>query len=253
MFQTRTIGLTGRESLTELQFPESVYLELTRRFRSALTLADTEVIPKFINLLQRKKPLYIHGNGQNTRRYLHAGDAADAFDTILHKGEIGQIYNVDSRDEISNLDLAAKLCKAFGVEDIEGSIQYTRDRPFNDLRYAVDGSKLRALGWQPRVSFEDGLSQCIDWYRKYSNWWGDIDSILTPFPEVKQNASGPAASVLVSHEAVLDERTLQAGVGAEPYDPASAGKELLNGSNVPNGKTNGAKKLKRKANTLDED
>ncbi|EMC95287.1 hypothetical protein BAUCODRAFT_48602, partial [Baudoinia panamericana UAMH 10762] len=143
-----------------------------------------KIIPKFINLLLRKRPLCIHGDGQHTRRYLYAGDAADAFDTILHKGQIGQIYNVDSRDEIGNLDLAAKLLSIFGITQTAGWIEHTRDRPFNDRRYAVDGSKLRKLGWRQGVSFEEGLANTVDWYRKFSRWWGQVDAILAPFPVV---------------------------------------------------------------------
>ena len=96
------------------------------------------MIPKFINLLRRGKPLLLHGDGQHTRRYLYAGDAAEAFDTILHKGELGQTYNVDSQDEVSNLQLAEKLLGLFGLADARASwIQHTRDRKFNDRRYAV--------------------------------------------------------------------------------------------------------------------
>jgi dTDP-glucose 4,6-dehydratase len=135
--------------------------------------------------LQRKKPLWIHGSGENVRAYLYAGDAADAFDTILHKGKVGQTYNVDSQDEISNLNLAAKLLKSFGINDVEGHIQRTRDRPFNDLRYAVDGTELRELGWKPKVSFEDGLRNTVEWYAQFSNWWGPIEGILSPFPVVR--------------------------------------------------------------------
>jgi dTDP-glucose 4,6-dehydratase len=131
-------------------------------------------------------PLFIHGDGSHTRRYLFAGDAASAFDTILHRGEFGQIYNVDSRDEISNLDLAKRLLGMFGISDIQGWIQYTRDRPFNDCRYAVDGTKLRQLGWKQNVSFAEGLGATMDWYCKFSNWWGPIDNtLLSPFPVVQ--------------------------------------------------------------------
>ena len=141
-------------------------------------------------------PLFIHGDGQHTRRYLFAGDAADAFDTILHKGEMGQIYNVDSRDEVSNLDLARKLLSAFGISNTETWIQYTRDRPFNDRRYAVDGTKLRNLGWTQSVSFEEGLASTVDWYKKFSGWWGPIDNTLfSPFPVVQgDHVVAPEAS-----------------------------------------------------------
>ncbi|KAF4548125.1 GDP-mannose 4,6 dehydratase-like protein 3 [Elsinoe fawcettii] len=147
-----------------------------------------KVIPKFALLLQRGKQLTLHGSGKNTRRYLYAGDAADAFDTILHRGQIGTIYNVGSRDEVSNLGLCTKLLEHFGHET-EGPqrdkhIVHVQDRPFNDHRYAVDGSKLKKLGWQQKTSFEDGLRITVDWYKRFgSEWWGDIESRLTPFPE----------------------------------------------------------------------
>lgn len=231
------------------------------------------MIPKFINLLQRGKPLWIHGDGQNTRRYLYAGDAADAFDTILHKGEIGQIYNVDSRDEISNLDLASKLLERFGVADTTSAIQHTRDRPFNDMRYAVDGSKLRKLGWKPRVSFEEGLANTVAWYGRFSGWWGPIENILTPFPEVKQEGivGGHTGEdrlrgeverlqqcvneLQAKHSAQLSGAQ-QANVGAQIYDPAGAGggkKQNGNGVNGHAPKTDGGGVRKRKAEALGDE
>ncbi|KAK3719049.1 hypothetical protein LTR37_004613 [Vermiconidia calcicola] len=141
---------------------------------------------QFTNLLQRKMPLFIHGDGKHTRRFLYAGDAADAFDTILHRGELGQVYNVDSRDELSNFELAKKLLDTFGLTDTDTWIRWTRDRPFNDRRYAVDGTKLRKLGWVQRVSFEEGLAATVNWYSKFSGWWGPVDNtLLAPFPVLK--------------------------------------------------------------------
>lgn len=141
-------------------------------------------------MLQRQQKLTLHGNGLHTRRYLYAGDAADAFDTVLHKGEVGSIYNVGSRDEISNKDLCVKLLEHFGLpnqshEDLERHVLHTVDRPFNDHRYAVDGTKLRKLGWEQKTSFEEGLRITVDWYREFgTQWWGDIECRLTPFPEI---------------------------------------------------------------------
>ncbi|KAK5172143.1 uncharacterized protein LTR77_003781 [Saxophila tyrrhenica] len=153
-----------------------------------------KIIPKFTNLLRRQMPLFIHGDGKHTRRYLYAGDAVDAFDTILHKGVLGEIYNVDSRDEVSNFELATKLLGMFGITNMESWIQWTPDRPFNDRRYAVDGSKLRRLGWTQRVTFDTGLAATVDWYSKFSRWWGAIDNtILAAFPVVKDGqVIGPA-------------------------------------------------------------
>lgn len=147
-----------------------------------------KVIPKFTLMLQRGLKLPLHGNGDNTRRYLYAGDAADAFDTILHKGEIGHVYNVDSHDEIANFDLCIHLLGYFNkpyttLEDLQQYIEYTEDRPFNDHRYAVNGDKLRRLGWQQKTFFQEGLRRTVEWYKEFgSNWWGNIESRLQPFP-----------------------------------------------------------------------
>ncbi|KAF3902217.1 ADP-L-glycero-D-manno-heptose-6-epimerase [Orbilia brochopaga] len=147
-----------------------------------------KVIPKFTCLLNRGGKLLLHGDGKHTRRYLFAGDAADAFDTILHKGSIGQIYNVGSYDEISNITLCKKLIEQFGhAEDkYDEIVEHVRDRPFNDRRYAVDGTKLRQLGWDQKTPFEDGLKLTVDWYRKFGEkWWGDISNVIgVPFPVV---------------------------------------------------------------------
>ena len=93
------------------QFPESKY----RHSVLVALLTCTEIIPKFIMLLQRKQKLLVHGDGSPTRRYLYAGDIADALDTILHKGVIGQVYNIASKDEISNTDICHRLLGMFGI------------------------------------------------------------------------------------------------------------------------------------------
>ncbi|KAI9681110.1 MAG: hypothetical protein M1817_002392 [Caeruleum heppii] len=150
-----------------------------------------KVIPKFSCLLNRGQKLLLHGDGKHSRRYLYAGDAVDAFDTILHKGSIGQIYNIGSYDEVTNLDLCSKLLDIFQLphgppESDEAWVKHAQDRPFNDRRYAVDGTKLRQLGWTQKTSFEDGLRKTVDWYRKHGeSWWGDIGPALTPHPVVE--------------------------------------------------------------------
>ncbi|ESA43367.1 hypothetical protein GE21DRAFT_4727 [Neurospora crassa] len=170
-----------------------------------------KIIPKFTCLLARGEPVVLHGDGSPTRRYLFAGDAADAFDTILHRGQLGEIYNVGSYDEISNLSLCHKLLTEMEIipcrsptssppcnyttsppsssplgaeqEEIHRWVKYTHDRPFNDHRYAVDGTKLRKLGWEPKTTFEEGLRITVDWYRRFGErWWDDITNVLRPFP-----------------------------------------------------------------------
>ncbi|KAF2962679.1 hypothetical protein GQX73_g10896 [Xylaria multiplex] len=149
-----------------------------------------KIIPKFTCLLNRKRPAVLHGDGSPTRRYLFAGDAADAFDTILHKGTLGQVYNVGSYDEISNIDLCRMLLKEMEIvhedpAEFSKWIKYTHDRPFNDHRYAVDGTKLRQLGWEQKTSFAEGLKITVEWYKRFGEeWWGDISKVLSPFPIV---------------------------------------------------------------------
>ncbi|KAF4123220.1 dTDP-glucose 4,6-dehydratase, partial [Geosmithia morbida] len=156
-----------------------------------------KIIPKFACLLHRGQPVVLHGDGSPTRRYLYAADAADAFDTILHRGQLGQIYNVGSNDEVSNLDLCGKIMDAArirrdGPDGTRRWIKYTHDRPFNDRRYAIDATKLRGLGWRPKTTIEDGLRQTADWYRAFGEaWWGDITHVLTPFPVVTEGEVVP--------------------------------------------------------------
>jgi dTDP-glucose 4,6-dehydratase len=119
-----------------------------------------KVIPKFVSLLKRGKKVCLHGNGSNSRRYIFASDVADAIDTILHKGKVGEIYNIGTDFEITNLDLAKKLIEEFGLTSRQGEfLEYVEDRAFNDRRYAVDSNKLEQLGWKPRVEWEDGLTR----------------------------------------------------------------------------------------------
>ncbi|KAF1991509.1 dtdp-glucose 4,6-dehydratase [Aulographum hederae CBS 113979] len=188
-----------------------------------------KVIPKFINLLMRNQKLTVHGNGKHSRRYLWAGDAADAFDTVLHKGVVGHVYNVSSQDEVTNLELCAKLLNQFGISDTKGRIEYTNDRPFNDYRYAVNGSKLQALGWKQQLSFEEGLRRTVEWYRDFPEWWGDISSVLTAFPEVEGQAM--VSTNQAKHTGALIEalRETNGNAGKQADVGAERVKQMANG------------------------
>lgn len=179
------------------QFPESTFTPLPPLTPSFLNAnPPPEVIPKFILLLHRHSKLLLHGDGLHTRRYLFAADAADAFDTILHRGVIGAIYNVGSTDEISNMELCTLLLEHFGhdTKDPQWRLQdwvlHTKDRPFNDRRYAVDATKLRELGWRQKTSFGEGLRVTVEWYRAFGErWWGDVGRVLKgPFPVVREGS-----------------------------------------------------------------
>lgn len=174
-----------------------------------------KIIPKFTCLLNRNKPLVLHGDGSPTRRYLFAGDAADAFDTILHKGELGHIYNVGSYDEIANIDICRKLLDEMkiphdGEEEFRKWVKYTHDRPFNDHRYAVDGTKLRNLGWEQKTGFAEGLAITVDWYKRFGEkWWGDISQVLTPFPVVSGLNVVPDSDEMITDSPQVDASALK--------------------------------------------
>lgn len=131
----------------------------------------------------------------NTRNYLYVEDVARAFDVILHKGSVGDIYNIGGRNEIANVDVARSLLKLMGkVEEgkeedpaavdraLEANVVRVEDRLFNDLRYPLDCSRLVEMGWKEEVSWEAGLQATIDWYRLYSGNWEDVDSALVAHP-----------------------------------------------------------------------
>lgn len=144
-----------------------------------------KLIPKFICLLSKKKKCTIHGDGSNKRNFIYIDDVVSAFDTILHKGEIGKIYNIGTDYEISNLQVAKHLIELFGYEPIDNWIQFVEDRPFNDFRYAINFDQLKSLGWSAKIGFQDGLKQTLDWYSKLSpSHWEDLESALVAHPRM---------------------------------------------------------------------
>jgi len=144
------------------------------------------MIPKFVSLLERGKPCFIHGNGQKKKRYLYIDDVVRAFDLILHQAAPGEVYNIGTSFEISPLETAKKLIQLFGLEGRENQyIQFVPDRNFAECRYAIDATKLHKLGWKPDVSFEDGLQRTIAWYKKNFNNWENAETSLVPHPKVQ--------------------------------------------------------------------
>ncbi|KAL5704030.1 UDP-glucose 4,6-dehydratase [Ranunculus cassubicifolius] len=142
-----------------------------------------KLIPKFILLAMQGQPLPIHGDGTNVRSYLYSEDVAEAFEVILHKGVLGNVYNVGTKRERRVLDVAEDVCKLFG-RDSKEVIKFVDNRPFNDKRYFLDDQKLKRLGWEERTPWEEGLKMTIDWYKKNPDWWGDVSAALLPHPRL---------------------------------------------------------------------
>ncbi len=123
-----------------------------------------KIIPKFTLQALGGQKLTLHGSGNNRRRFLAAEDFAEALIVILDKGKAGEIYNVGTEREFRNIDIASMICKYFGLV-AEDNITFVEDRPFNDSRYALNSSKIRKLGWEPRLHLVDALPTLIEWYR----------------------------------------------------------------------------------------
>jgi len=125
-----------------------------------------KLIPRFIMLLKENKKVTIQGDGSNVRAFLHVNDVCSAFELILEKGKIGEIYNIgsDINSEYSVLEIAKlliSLIKKDNSNDINDYITYIEDRPFNDKRYYISNQKLKDLGWTINVKFMDGIKELI--------------------------------------------------------------------------------------------
>ena len=123
-----------------------------------------KLIPKFIQLLQQNKQLTIHGNGSALRNFVHTDDVSKAVEIILEKGVIGEIYNISGNkdSELTVMQVSQILINLIHKDDDTTKwIQFVPDRPFNDTRYFIDGSKLNALGWQQTIQVIDGIKSLL--------------------------------------------------------------------------------------------
>ncbi len=142
-----------------------------------------KLIPLFINNIINRNPLPVYGDGKYTRDWLYVIDHARAIDLVFHKGTNHETYNIGGFNEWQNIDLVKVLCsimdRKLGREagDSETLITYVKDRPGHDLRYAIDANKInKELGWEPSVTFEQGLEKTIDWYLANTEWLEHVTS-----------------------------------------------------------------------------
>tara|TARA_R110002072_G_scaffold289873_2_gene457228 strand:- start:24475 stop:25524 length:1050 start_codon:yes stop_codon:yes gene_type:complete len=140
-----------------------------------------KLIPLFINNIIKNKELPVYGDGKYTRDWLYVIDHAIAIDLVFHDGKNGETYNIGGFNEWQNIDLIKLLCQQMDSKlgrkkgESEKLITYVKDRPGHDLRYAIDATKInRELGWKPSVTFEEGLSETIDWYLENQEWMDNI-------------------------------------------------------------------------------
>ena len=142
-----------------------------------------KLIPLFINNIINNKSLPVYGDGNYTRDWLFVKDHAVAIDLVFHQGNNHETYNIGGFNEWKNIDLVKVLCQIMdtklGREPGESAklITYVKDRPGHDLRYAIDANKInQELGWEPSVTFEQGLEITIDWYLNNEQWLDNVTS-----------------------------------------------------------------------------
>jgi dTDP-glucose 4,6-dehydratase len=142
-----------------------------------------KLIPLSINNIRGMKAVPVYGKGENVRDWLYVGDHAEAIDLVFHRGKNGETYNIGGNNEWKNIDLIRLLCEIMDEKlgrkpgTSAGLIEFVKDRAGHDLRYAIDAGKIRdELGWEPSVSFRNGLGLTVDWYLSNQEW---LDHVLS--------------------------------------------------------------------------
>lgn len=142
-----------------------------------------KLIPLFINNIINNKPLPVYGDGNYTRDWLYVEDHVRAIDMVFHKGKNRETYNIGGFNEWTNIDLVKLMCNQ--MDEVlnrpkgssENLITFVKDRPGHDLRYAIDATKIQTeLGWNPTVTFEEGLKKTINWYLENKDWLNHVTS-----------------------------------------------------------------------------
>ena len=132
-----------------------------------------KLIPLMIAKAVDGEKLPVYGDGKNVRDWLYVEDHCSAITEVLHKGKIGDVYNIGGNNEWYNIDIVKIILKLLGKG--EDHITYVKDRPGHDRRYAIDSSKIMSeLGWSPKYQFDGGIEKTIKWYVENENWWRRI-------------------------------------------------------------------------------
>lgn len=132
------------------------------------------VVPLFITNAIDDQPLPVYGDGMQVRPYQYVMDHVQGIDLVLHKGQIGQAYNIGPDVETPNLVMTKKLLALVGKPD--SLIKYVADRPGHDKRYSLDCAKIKALGWRPGHTFDQALEKTVRWYVEHEGWWRKLKS-----------------------------------------------------------------------------
>ena len=134
-----------------------------------------KLIPFFISQLLKGEKVPVYGDGLNVRDWLYVYDHCEAIDVVLHKGKVGEVYNIGGHNEKTNMEITRLILEAMGKD--ESSIRYVEDRLGHDRRYAISNDKITSeLGWAPSITFEEGIKLTIDWYLRNQDWIKSIEA-----------------------------------------------------------------------------
>ena len=142
-----------------------------------------KLIPKTILRASMNLKVPIYGTGKNVRDWIYVLDHCEAIDLVMRGGEKGEIYNISSGEEKTNLEVVTEILKIMGKD--EDLIEFVEDRPGHDIRYSLDSSKIREeLGWKPKHSFKEGIRKTVEWYLENEWWWKPLadERVLHPTP-----------------------------------------------------------------------
>ena len=129
-----------------------------------------KLVPKTIIRALKGLKVPIYGSGKNVRDWIYVQDHCEAIDLVLSKGEAGEIYNVSSGNELTNVEIVRRILRVMGKS--EDLMTFVEDRPGHDVRYSLDSSRIRSrLGWKPRFFFKEALKLTVDWYVDNEHWW----------------------------------------------------------------------------------
>jgi len=128
-----------------------------------------KLIPFFITKALKDETLPLYGDGKNVRDWLHVEDNCAAIDTVLHKGIVGQVYNIGGGNEVTNIEVAELILERLGKD--KSLIRYVADRLGHDRRYSISSEKVKKLGWFPTHNFKEAIADTVDWYKSNQEWW----------------------------------------------------------------------------------
>lgn len=134
-----------------------------------------KLIPLFITNLIEGKKVPVYGDGQQVREWIYVDDVSRGLWHVIEKGELHESYNIGSGEHVTNLDVTASILKLLGKD--ESSVTHVEDRAGHDRRYALDHTKMtRVFGWEPQVTFAEGVAKTVSWYKDNESWWQSVKS-----------------------------------------------------------------------------